>query len=632
MASQEVKRKLAAILSADVKEYSRLMSQDEVGTIRTLDAYKNATSEIVVQYKGRVVDSTGDNLMAEFASVVDAVNCAVEVQRELAERNVEIPNNRRMEFRIGINLGDVVEEQGRIYGDGVNIAARLQSLAEGGGICISGTVYDQVKSKLGLEYEHLGEQTVKNIAEPVRAYRVLSFPGAAAYRVVQARSAVVSKYRRVALAIAVLLLIGVASVLTWHFFLRPPSVEVASKEKMVFPLPDVPSIAVLPFANMSGDPKQEFLCDGMTEEIITALSKSPYLFVIARQSTFAYKGKPMKVKQVSEELGVRYVLEGSVRRSGEKVRVAAQLIDAMTGYHLWAERYDRDLKDIFALQDEIALKILKTVHEKLQPGDHARVLGRGTRNLEAFLKAMEARGHFYRVTKEDNALARKLYEEAIALDPNYAYAYAGLAWTYWTDTLFGKPRKESLTRAIELCERAIALDESEAAGHAFLGYFYVVAGQFDRGVAQAERGLALDPNSYGVLYNSGTSLAYSGRPEEAIPLLHKAIRLNPFGAPWSFFTTLSTAYRMVGRFDEAVEQAKKGVERDPKNQFTYLTLASACILAGREAEARAAATEVLKINPKFSLEQYANDTLILPYRDKSFVARTVDALSKAGLK
>jgi adenylate cyclase len=242
MTTQEVKRKLTAILSADVKEYSRLMSQDEVGTIRTLDAYKNAMSEMVVEYKGRVVDSTGDNLMAEFGSVVDAVNCAVEVQRELAERNAELPYNRRMEFRIGINLGDVVEEEGRIYGDGVNIAARLQSLTEGGGICISGTVYDHVKNKLGLEYEHLGEQTVKNIAEAVRVYRVLSFPGAAAHRVVQAKSAVVTKCRRAALAIAVVLLIGVVSVLTWHFFLRPttPPVEVASKEKMAFPLPDKP--------------------------------------------------------------------------------------------------------------------------------------------------------------------------------------------------------------------------------------------------------------------------------------------------------------------------------------------------------------------------------------------------------
>jgi adenylate cyclase len=338
----------------------------------------------------------------------------------------------------------------------------------------------------------------------------------------------------------------------------------------------------------------------------------------------------VKVKQVSEELGVRYVLEGSVRRSGERVRITAQLIDAMTGYHLWAERYDRDLKEIFALQDEIALKIIKTVHEKLEAVQHARGLGRGARNLEAFLKAMEAREHFYRANKEDNALARKLYEEVIALDPDYAFAYAGLASTSLADRWFGtiKSWKESLGRAIELAEKAIALDESEAIAHATLGHFYAYAGQFDKAVAHAERGLALDPNSYGVLHNAASALTYSGRPEDAIPLLHKAIRLNPF-APLTFGSVLGAAYCMVGRFDEAVEHAKKTVERIPKNQFIYVFLAAACILAGREAEARAAAAEVLKINPTFSMEQFAKT---LPYRDTSQIDRMVNALRKTGLK
>jgi adenylate cyclase len=382
---------------------------------------------------------------------------------------------------------------------------------------------------------------------------------------------------------------------------------------------------------MSEDPKQEFFSDGMTEEIITALSKSPYLFVIARQSTFAYKGKPVKVKQVSEELGVRYVLEGSVRRSGEKVRITAQLIDAMTDYHLWAERYDRDLKEIFALQDEIALKILKTVHEKLDTRQHTRLLRRRARNLEAFLKAMEAREHFYRATKEDNALAQKLYKEVIALDPDYAIAYANLAWTYLADQWFGtsKSPMESLGLAIGLGEKAIALDESEAFGHASLGYFYTWARQFDKAVAHAEKALSLDPNSYAILFNSGATLAFSGRPEEAIPLLQKAIRLDPFAPAAILFNTLSIAYRMTGRFDEAVEQAKKAVEREPENPYTYLPLASACILAGREAEARAAAAQVLKIDPTFSAEQYVK---ILPFRDKSQIDRTLDAFRKAGLK
>jgi adenylate cyclase len=301
----------------------------------------------------------------------------------------------------------------------------------------------------------------------------------------------------------------------------------------------------------------------------------------------------------------------------------------MTGYHLWAERYDRDLQEIFALQDEIALKIMKTVHEKLDVGVQARVLGRGARNLEAFLKAMEAREHFYRVTKEDNTMARKLYEEVIALDPDYAFAYAGLAWTHMADLWFGtsKSPMEPLGRAIELGEKAIAVDESEAMGHTSLGYFYTFAKQFDKAVVHAERGLALDPNSSAVLHSSASALAYSGRPEEAIPLLQKAIRLNPFAV--LFFYNLSVAYCMAGRFDEAVEQAKKAVERDPKDHIAYLALASACILAGREEEARAAAAEVLKINPTFSLKQHAG---MSPYRDKSFIDRTIDAWRKAGLK
>jgi adenylate cyclase len=302
----------------------------------------------------------------------------------------------------------------------------------------------------------------------------------------------------------------------------------------------------------------------------------------------------------------------------------------MTGYHLWAERYDRDLKEIFALQDEIALKILKTVHEKLQSGVYMRILGKGAGNIEAFLKAIEARDHFYRTTKEDNAIARRLYEEAIALDPNYAYAHASLAWTHMADIWFGtsKSPKESVERAIELGQRAVALNESEAMGHSSLGYFYVFARQFDKAVAHAERGLALDSNSSAILFNSGAPLVYSGRPEEAIPLLQKAIRLNPF-APAIFFDTLSIAYCMVGRFDEAVEQGKKGVEREPENQYTQITLASACISAGREEEAHAAAAEVLKINPMFSLEQLPK---IIPFRDRSFMDRTIEDLRKAGLK
>jgi adenylate cyclase len=321
------------------------------------------------------------------------------------------------------------------------------------------------------------------------------------------------------------------------------------------------------------------------------------------------------------------VLEGSVRRSGEKVRITAQFIDALTGYHLWAERFDRDLKDIFALQDEIAFKIMKTVHEKFEL-TATRKPGRGASNVEAFVKTLEGREHLFRATKEDNVLARKLLEEAIALDPNYAGAYTNLAWTYMVDRLFGKSPKESLRRAIELGQKATALDESEAFTHASLGNFYTYAGQFEKAIAHAERGMALDPNSTGVLLNSGSALALSGRPEEAIPLLHKALRLNPL-APSLYFVNLSVAYRMAGRFDEAVEQAKRAVERNSKDYLAYLALVAGCILTGREREARAAATEVLKIYPAFSVEQFGRT---LPYKDKSFVARSIEAWRKAGLK
>jgi TolB-like protein/Flp pilus assembly protein TadD len=398
-------------------------------------------------------------------------------------------------------------------------------------------------------------------------------------------------------------------------------------DKPPLPLPDKPSIAVLPFVNMSEDKSQEYFSDGLTEEIITTLSKSPYLFVIARQSTFTYKGKPVKIKQVSEELGVRYVLEGSVRRSGEKVRITAQFIDAITGYHLWAERFDRDLRDIFALQDEITLKIMKSVHEKLELKP-TRTSGRGARNVESFLKTMEGLELLLHANQEDNVLARKLFEEAIALDPDNATAHTHLAWTYMADSLFGKSPKESKRRAIELGQRAVALDESEGYAHASLGCFSAYAGQFEKAIAHAERGISLDPNSSGVLFNSGLALAFSGRSEEAIPLLQKAIRLNPL-APSIYFFTLSIAYRMANRFDEAVEQAKRAVERNPKDLYAYLALTAACILTGRETEARVAAAEVLKIAPAFSVEQFGST---LPYKDKSFVDRTIDAWRMAGLR
>ena len=361
MTEERAKRKLSAVLSADVKGYSRLMGRDEAGTVDRLKEYRTLMTEVIQQYRGRVVDSPGDNILAEFASVVDATESAVKIQQELKNRNAELPIDSRMEFRIGINLGDVIEDGDRIYGDGVNIAARMESLAEAGAICISGTSYDQIKNKLNLGYKNLGENRVKNIAEPVRVYRVLMDPGSAG-TVIDARR----KHKKWMALAVVILIIAIGGLLNWYFFLHKSAQrQPALLEKMALPLSDKPSIAVLPFDNLSGNPEQEYFSDGLTEEIITALSKTPEVFVIARHSAFIYKGKSVKVQKVGRELGVRYVLEGSVRKAGDKVRITAQLIDATTGKHLWAERYDRNLRDIFAIQDEI-LRSLRRCRWNLQ--------------------------------------------------------------------------------------------------------------------------------------------------------------------------------------------------------------------------------------------------------------------------
>jgi len=369
MAEERVKRKMSAILSADVKGYSRLMGEDELLTVQTLKEYREVIDKLVQEYHGRVVDYPGDNVLAEFGSVVDAVECAAKIQEHLKEKNDRLPQNRRMEFRIGVNLGDVIDDEGRIYGDGVNVAARVEGLAEGGGICISGTAFDQIGKKLALGYEYLGEQEVKNIEKPIRVYKILTEPEAVG-KVIGEKVRRPKRRSLAAVAAAIIVVLGGLGI--WNFYFRPPPIEPASMDKMAFPLPDKPSIAVLAFDNMSGDPKQEYFSDGITEEIITALSKVPYLLVIARNSTFSYKGTPVRISQVAEELGVRYVLEGSVRKSEDRVRVTAQLIDAIKGHHLWAERYEREVKDIFAVQDEITRKILPSLDIDIEFNDGTR--------------------------------------------------------------------------------------------------------------------------------------------------------------------------------------------------------------------------------------------------------------------
>ena len=679
MATQEVKRKLTAILSADVKGYSRLMGEDEKATVRTLNAYKEVMTGLIQHHHGRVVDAPGDNVLAEFSSVVDAVECSVEIQKELKTRNAELPENRRMEFRIGVNLGDVIEDGEQILGDGVNIAARLESLSEAGGICISGTAFDHVKNKLTLGYKYLGEQTVKNILEPVRVYRVLMEPEVAG-KVIGEKRAKTKQWQMATMGLVIGVIVVVAVIVIWKFYIPstpkpevtpkekivvsqperaptgvPPSAEVAPKEKvappssekvsktiitsplvdkadpkkMALPLPDKPSIAVLPFTNMSGEKEQEYFSDGITENIITGLSKIPRLFVIARNSTFIYKGKGVKVQQVAEDLGVRYVLEGSVQRSGNRVRITAQLIDALTGNHLWAERYDRDLKDIFAVQDEITMKILISMRVKLTEGEQALRV-RPPRNLEAFLKILQAQEYIQRFNIEGNIMGKQLAEEAIALDPEFASGYGTLGMGYMMDVWLGlsKSPKESLDKAVELGQKAISLDPKDPRHYALIGYLYTMKRDYDKAIAEGEKAVALDPGGADAHAWLGMSLSYADRPKDAIPVFEKAIRLNPYG-PTSYFLNLGTSYRMMGQYQEAITQYKKALRIAPNNIIAHLALAATYSLLGQDKEAHAEAEEVLKINPKFSLESYAKT---LPFKNQAQADRLVEALRKAGLK
>ena len=632
MNTGKFERKLSAILSADVKGYSRLMRADEDETIRTLTAYRTAIAKLVEQYRGRVVDSPGDNVLAEFGSGVDAVNCAVEVQRELAERNEELPAERKMEFRIGVNLGDIVQEGERIYGDGVNIAARVEGLAEGGGICVSGTVYDSIESKLGLEFEYLGEHEVKNIDKPIRVYRILSYPGAAAHRVIKAKKAVGKTWRKAALAAVAVIVVG-AAVAVWHFYFRPPLIEPASVEKMAFKLPEKPSIAVLPFVNMSGDPEQEYIADGITENIISALSKIPKLFVIDRNSTFTYKGTPVKVQKVAEDLGVQYVLEGSVQRSGDNLRITAQLIDALGGHHLWSERYDRELKDIFALQDEITLKICNALQMELTSGEQARMWHKGTKNLEAWGCIVKGNALFTRMAKGDNAKARNLYERAVKIDPKDSFAWTMLAWTHWIDAFLGysESRAESFKQAVGLAKKALSMDDTLSDVYALLGGISLFQRHYEKAIAAGEKSIALGPNSATSHVLFGSTMTYAGRFEEAIALIKKGMRLTPH-YPAFYLNQLGRPYFQTGRYKEALATYKKLLKRSRKGEFNplsvHLNLAATYIMLDRDEEARAQVAEVLRISPNLSLEWVRKATF---YKDPAHLERVLIALRKAGL-
>lgn len=586
MPTENVERKLAAILSADVKGYSRLMGEDEVGTLRTLTAYRRVIDSVIDQHWGRIVGTAGDSVLAEFASAVNAVRCALAIQQELRTRNADLPSDRRMEFRIGINVGDVIVEGPQIYGDGVNIAARLEAIAEGGGVCLSGTVYDQVENKLTLGYEDLGEQSVKNIAKPVRVYRVIE------------SDAIATTNR------------------------EEPSLRL--------PLPDKPSIIVLPFVNMSGDPTQEYFSDGLTEDLTSDLSKISSLFVISRNSAFTYKGKAVKVRDISREMGVRYVVEGSVRWAPERIRVTVQLIDATTDYHLWAERYDRPLTDIFALQDEIVQKIVTTLKLQLTLWEQGILVHKGTNHTEAYdcyLRGIELSYHY---GKEAHVQARQILQRAVELDPQYATAYAWLGWTYWIEWVVQWSQDPgTLEQAFALAQTAIDLDESLSMAHQLLGRVYQWKDRkHEQAIAELERAIALHPNNADAYVTLADILSFAGKPKDALALIKTAMRLNPRYPSWYLFE-LGFAYRLIGRYEEAIEVFKQVLLRTPGLLFAHTGLAATYSQLGRHEEARAAVAEILRLSPNFSLEIWKQRA---PYKDPAALERYLAALRQAGLK
>ena len=582
---QTIKRKLTAILSADVSGYSRLMDDDEISTVRTLQAYRKIISDLTSQHNGRVIDNPGDNLLAEFVSVVDAVQCAVEIQHVLKSKNNELPDNRKMVFRIGINLGDVIEDDDRIYGDGVNIAARVESLADPGGICISGTVYDHVMNKLDLRYEDLGEHQVKNIRRPVRVYKIL--------------------------------------------------VEIEPEESILDSIIDMsvptdkPSIAVLPFVNMSDDPSQEYFSDGMTEAIITALAKVPDILVIASTSTFMYKGQKVKVQQVGKDLGVKYLLEGSVQKAGNRIRLTAQLIDAATGNHWWAERYDRELKEIFDLQDELTTRILEELSIKLWHDVSANLTVKGTNNLRAYLRWWKGIGHYMRFKKNDNALARKNFEEVVQLDPSWGEGYAFLGWANVTDYIFGwcSSPKKCIQEAVECARKAIALEDTSPQPYGVLSLVNLFTGHYDEAIAEAEKAIAQHPDFFAGYHALGIALFYLGSPNKAREMFKKSIQLSHIFSNTKAF--IGMTYFDSGEYIESIVILKNALRELPDFIHTHVYLIASYILIEMKEEAFKQAEEILRIDPSFSVDAFSHQ---IPYKNQSDTDRILDALRKAALK
>jgi adenylate cyclase len=576
-------RRLAAILAADVVGYSRLMGTDEEGTLERLKALR---SEIIdknfTKYRGRIVKTTGDGLLVEFASVVDAVRCAAEVQQAMSERNTGVPKDRRIELRIGINLGDVIADGDDLYGDGVNIAARIEALTEAGGLFVSGTVYDQVRDRLPFGFEDRGEQQVKNIARPIRVYRVS---------------------------------LGEAA-------------PTASNEAL--PLPDKPSIAVLPFQNMSGDPDQEYFADGVVEDITAALSRAGWLFVIARNSSFAYKGKSPNVRAVGRELGVRYVLEGSVRKAANRVRITGQLVDATSGAHVWAERYDRDLADVFAVQAEIAEAVTTAISPAVASAERQRARRKPPGNLNAWEAYQRGLWHLCQTTADDNQAAQEFFRQAIELDPTFAGGYAGLSAAL--DRAFNVWHTRDLAEAQRLAEdyalRAVSLDGNDAYAHVRLAAALVMRGDLRGARDEALQALAIDPNEAGAYGILGLSFLYGGEPERGLVELEENLRRDPFG-PVSHARRgqIVIAHYLHGDYEAAVAAARQAIRLFPSDSSRYRWLAAALGQLGRIDEAG----EVLAGAAAFGSADF--DLSVhhrLPWLRREDYEHMLDGLRKAG--
>ncbi len=584
---REERRRLAAILAADVAGYSRLMAADEAGTLARLRRLRAEVIESkITQFHGRIVGSAGDSLLIEFASAVNAVQCAVEMQQDLAGQNASLPEDGRMAFRMGVNLGDVIVEDGTIHGDGVNIAARLEKLAEPGGVCIGRTIYDQVKGKLTYAYDDLGEQRVHNIPEPVRAYRVKPAKGSAD---------------------------------------RSPG----SPAKDPLPLPDKPSVAVLPFQNLSGDPEQEYFADGVVEEIITALSRFRHLFVIARNSSFTYKGRAVDVKQIGRELGVRYMLEGSVRKAGNRVRIAGQLVDAATGAHLWADRFEGGLEDIFDLQDQVTASVVGAIAPKLEEAEIKRSKRKPTESLDAYDYYLRGMANVHLGAENFVGEALRLFYRAIELDPDFASAYGMAAWCYarrktnrWvTDRAKEKAETERLARGAA----RLGSDDAIALSFGGIGLAYVV-GALDDGAAMIDRALALNSNLAWAWLFSGWVKAWLGEPEVAIEHEARALRLSPLDP--HVFNIMQAGTALAHFFAGRYAEASAWAEKQPNHLIATCTAAASSALLGRVAEAQKAMARVRQFDPALRISNLRD---LIPIRRSEDFANWAEGLRKAGL-